>query len=60
MGKSDKSAERHKQQSMIIVPKDNPGINILRPLSVFGYYDSPHGHAEIELNMLQFQLKILF
>ena len=50
MGKSDKSAARHKQQSMIIVPKDNPGINILRPLSVFGYYDSPHGHAEIELN----------
>ena len=50
MGKSDKSAERHKQQSMIIVPRDNPGINILRPLTVFGYYDSPHGHAEIELN----------
>ena len=50
MGKSDKSAERLKQQSMIIVPRDNPGIKILRPLSVFGYYDSPHGHAEIELN----------
>ena len=50
MGKSDKLAERHKQQSMIIVPRDNPGIKILRPLSVFGYYDSPHGHAEIELN----------
>ena len=50
MGKSDKSAERYKQQSMIIVPRDNPGIKILRPLSVFGYYDSPHGHAEIELN----------
>ncbi len=50
MGKSDKSAKRHKQQSMIIVPRDNPGIKILRPLSVFGYYDSPHGHAEIELN----------
>ena len=50
MGKSDKSAERHKQQSMIIVSSDNPGIKILRPLSVFGYYDSPHGHAEIELN----------
>lgn len=50
MGKSDKSAERHKQQSMVIVPSDNPGIKIIRPLSVFGYYDSPHGHAEIELN----------
>ena len=49
MGKSDKSAERHKQQSMIIVPANNPGVKILRPLSVFGYMDSPHGHAEIEL-----------
>ena len=50
MGKSDKTAERHKQQSMIIVPANNPGVKILRPLSVFGYMDSPHGHAEIELN----------
>tara|TARA_B100001115_G_scaffold37614_1_gene27744 strand:- start:536 stop:1741 length:1206 start_codon:yes stop_codon:yes gene_type:complete len=49
MGKSDKTAERHKQQSMIIVPANNPGVKILRPLSVFGYMDSPHGHAEIEL-----------
>ena len=49
MGKSDKGAERHKQQSMIIVPANNPGVKILRPLSVFGYMDSPHGHAEIEL-----------
>ena len=39
MGKSDKSAERHKQQSMIIVPANNPGVKILRPLSVFGYMD---------------------
>ncbi len=50
MGKSDKSADRHKQQSMIIVPIDSPGVKIIRPLSVFGYFDSPHGHAEIELN----------
>ena len=50
MGKSDKSADRHKQQSMIIVPRDSPGVKIIRPLSVFGYFDSPHGHAEIELN----------
>ena len=49
MGKSDKSADRHKQQSMIIVPRDSPGVKIIRPLSVFGYFDSPHGHAEIEL-----------
>jgi acyl-CoA dehydrogenase len=50
MGKSDKLADRHKQQSMIIVPRDSPGVKITRPLSVFGYFDSPHGHAEIELN----------
>ena len=50
MGKSDKLADRHKQQSMIIVPRDSVGVKILRPLSVFGYFDSPHGHAEIELN----------
>ena len=49
MGKSDKLADRHKQQSMIIVPRDSPGVKIIRPLSVFGYFDSPHGHAEIEL-----------
>ena len=49
MGKSDKSADRHNQQSMIIVPRDSPGVKIIRPLSVFGYFDSPHGHAEIEL-----------
>lgn len=50
MGKTDPDAERHKQQSMILVPMDAEGLTIKRPLSVFGYYDSPEGHAEIELN----------
>ena len=50
MGKTDFNAERHSQQSMIIIPSDAKGIKILRPLSVFGYFDSPEGHAEIELN----------
>lgn len=47
MGKSDPNAERHKQQSMILVPIDTPGVTVLRPLSVFGADDAPHGHAEV-------------
>lgn len=49
MGKTDPDAERHQQQSMILVPLDTPGVTIERPLSVFGYSDSPEGHAEITL-----------
>jgi acyl-CoA dehydrogenase len=47
MGKSDPSAPNHKQQSMILVPMDAPGVKIVRMLSVFGYDHAPHGHAEI-------------
>ena len=50
MGKTDPSAPRHVQQSMILVPADTPGITVMRPLSVFGYVDSPYGHAEIDLS----------
>ena len=50
MGKTDPKAHRHQQQSMVLVPLDTPGLNIIRPLSVLGFYDSPEGHAEIELN----------
>ncbi|MCR9287132.1 MAG: acyl-CoA dehydrogenase family protein [Bacteroidetes bacterium] len=49
MGKTDPTAQRHAQQSMIIVPRDTPGVEIVRPLSVYGTWDSPEGHAEIKL-----------
>jgi acyl-CoA dehydrogenase len=49
MGKSSPNAERHRQQSQILVPRDTPGINIKRGMYVFGYTDGTHGgHAEIE------------
>jgi acyl-CoA dehydrogenase len=51
MGKSSPSAERHRQQSQILVPRDTPGITIERGMHVFGYTDGTHGgHAEIEFN----------
>ena len=49
MGKTDFEAQRHLQQSMIFVPKDTPGVKVIRPMRVFGNLDSPEGHAEIEL-----------
>jgi len=48
MGKSDPDSERHRQQSMILVPRDAPGVTIERGMHVFGYTDGPHGgHAEV-------------
>jgi acyl-CoA dehydrogenase len=47
MGKTDAHAPAHKQQSMILVPMDTPGVEIVRLLTVFGYDHAPHGHAEI-------------
>jgi len=48
MGKTDPEAPRHSQQSMILVPASTPGVKVLRPLSVLGYDDAPHGHMEVE------------
>ena len=48
MGKTDLEAPRHSQQSMILVPANTPGVKVLRPLTVFGSDDAPHGHMEID------------
>ena len=49
MGKTDPDAAKHEQQSMVLVAADAPGIEVIRPLPVFGYDDAPHGHMEVEL-----------
>ena len=50
MGKTDVNACRHQQQSMILCPMDAPGVTIVRPLSVYGMYDAPGGHAELNFD----------
>jgi acyl-CoA dehydrogenase len=54
MGKTDPGADRHRQQSMVLVPRDTPGVTVHRGLSVFGYTDGPHGgHAEISFDRVR-------
>ncbi|KAM3937048.1 acyl-CoA dehydrogenase family member 10 [Leptodactylus fuscus] len=50
MGKTDPNAARHKQQSMILVPMDTPGVKVLRPLTVYGLDDAPAGHGELRFD----------
>lgn len=59
MGKSDPSADSYRQQSMIIIPADAEGVEVVRPLKVFGYTESPEGHAEIKLNNVKVRLENL-
>ncbi|HJP20483.1 MAG TPA: acyl-CoA dehydrogenase family protein [Alphaproteobacteria bacterium] len=48
MGKTDPGADKYRQQSMILVPLDTPGVTVIRPLELFGYDHAPHGHAEVD------------
>ncbi|KAI8004858.1 putative acyl-CoA dehydrogenase IBR3 [Camellia lanceoleosa] len=57
MGKTDFTAPKHKQQSMILVDIQTPGIHIQRPLTVFGFDDAPHGHAEISFENVRVPAK---
>ncbi len=53
MGKTDPAADRHAQQSMVLIPANSPGLTILRPLRVFGDQESPIGHAEVLLQEVE-------
>jgi acyl-CoA dehydrogenase len=53
MGRTDPSAPKHRQQSMILVPMDAPGVRVERLLSVYGYDHAPHGHAEVTFDRVR-------
>jgi len=54
MGKTDPAADRHRQQTMVLVPRETPGLTVVRPLTVFGYNDRDHGgHAEVRFDAVR-------
>jgi len=57
MGKTDPDGPRHQQQSMVLVPRETPGVTVVRPLTVFGFDDAPHGHMEVRLENARVPVK---